>query len=58
MMKNPVTTVLAWAVGVGAAAGQLLTWWQGEAYTAGDIWQMGVTLAAAIGLYKARDPGR
>lgn len=55
-MKHPLTTGLGWVVALGTAATQLLAWLQGEPRSYDDLAQVVLSLAAAWGLYKARDP--
>ncbi|MDR7528674.1 MAG: hypothetical protein QN130_12435 [Armatimonadota bacterium] len=55
-MKNPLTTLAAWIAAFGTAVTQIAAWLGGEPRSAPDLVQVALTLAAAWGLYKARDP--
>lgn len=56
-MRNPITTSLSFVGAIGlilVAAGKVM---QGEAPDWTELTLAVTTLAGAIGLYKARDPG-
>lgn len=56
-LQQPITTMLAALVALGTAAAGLAKWWTGqEAMTPADLTHYLLAAAAAVGLYKARDP--